>query len=906
MKADGTGLKELARTRNRNASAVAWPAGDWVYYSEEGKAPRGCWGDDEKADTPEKRSIRRVNVVSGEDEEVGTAPDKIWQMSLALTSRKGSGRYAIVNYLADLSQPDKAVNSRNLLCGTMISPSGQYVTEVAETHADLRIWTWDLGTLMREFRVNAWAGAAGDGRNHCYRPRWSANSDNWVVMTHGMDFGATDRSTAALYNWKEQIQIQLTRNPLDGQACDEGESFWVAGLQVDFSVTALEGKAPYTIELESPNLDGEGWKWDFGDGATGTGTVGRHTYTQPGDYIAMARKGQSVLRQGVTVLPRKAPRVTGALLLDDTHVLVTLDEPVKIEEAPVSPKRAVPGLGWLVTECLEGGARGLQAAYYVGGDLGSALNLDAATPAKTGTVSVIDMAFAEARENFGLKFTGYVYVPRDGEYTFFTNSDDGSRLFIGEIEVVNNDGMHGAREVSGSIKLKAGKHPIRVYFMQGGGGSALSVSYEGPGIAKSQIPSHALFRDGEPVTFDGAAVKLASGRGATRLYLDPLGWQLVAEFDRPLAAKETLVLEGITDRAQVPNAVANPRLPVQRPSWPADTTGLVFLWENAKAANRIWDPVIGGVRETVMQARANHFDRDGALVCGQGLSDAGAEAPQQLIAGCKASEALSVEMVVRPESLEQSGKDGMLPLLAMSHGWRNGTFWLSQNKSRLQVTLARQSGDSQPQIFDLGALPSAGPHHIVVAMAPKRLALYVDGAKVREVDPSPAKFLPMAPPLKFGGEQENSDRWLWKGRMEGIAMYGRFVEEAEAARSWDAYRAKLAARKPMDRVVVDARLAAKTAAPEPKDMMPYRSALVVYEYAVQKVKDGKAIKDGQIVRVAHWGVRDLKNTPAAERALGTTFPLTLERFADHPELEGQFMRDDLPFSEVDLWTDDQP
>ena len=730
MKADGTGLKELARTRNRNASAVAWPAGDWVYYSEEGRAPQGVWNENEKAETPAKRSIRRVNVVSGEDEEVGAAPDKIWQLSLALTSGKGSGRYAITNYLADLSQPGKAVNSRKLRCGVMVSPSGQYVTEVTETHADLNIWSWDLGTRLTELRVNAWAGAAGDGRRHFYRPRWSANSDKWVVMTHGMDFGCTERSNAALYNWKEQIQIQLTRNPLDGQASDEGESFWLAGLPVDFSVIELEGKAPYTIELKSPKVAGAGWTWNFGDGATGTGAVGRHTYEKPGHYIAVARKGKSVLRQGVTVLPWKGLRATAVSALDPRHVLVVFNEPVKI---------------------------------------------------------------------------------------------------------------------------------------------------------------------------DGAAVKPASGRAAAKLYLVPLGRQLVAEFDQPLAAKETLVLEKITDRAQVPNAVANPRLPVHRPSWPADATGLVFLWENAKAENRIWDSVLGGVRETVMYAKANHFDRDGALVCGQGLSDIGIGKQEMLIAGCRASEALSLELVIQPESLEQSGKDGILPLLAMSYGWRNGTFWLSQNKSRLQVALARQWGDLQPPIFDLGELPNAGPHHIVVAMAPKRLALYVDGAKVRELDPSPAKIILMAPPLKFGGEHE-----MWKGRMEGIAMYGRFVEEAEAARSWNAYRAKLAARKPMDRVVVDARLVAKTPAPEPKDMMPYRSALVVYEYAVQKVRDGKAIKHGQVVRVAHWGVRDLKKTPAAERAVGSTVQLTLERFADHPELEAQFMRDGLPVSEAELWTDGQP
>jgi len=42
------------------------------------------------------------------------------------------------------------------------------------------------------------------------------------------------------------------------------------------------------------------------------------------------------------------------------------------------------------------------------------------------------------------------------------------------------------------------------------------------------------------------------------------------------------------------------------------------------------------------------------------------------------------------------------------------------------------------------------------------------------------------------------------------------------------------------------------------------------------------------------------------KAVEVTFPLTLERFADRPELEVWFMRDALPASEADLWTDDQP
>jgi len=86
-------------------------------------------------------------------------------------------------------------------------------------------------------------------------------------------------------------------------------------------------------------------------------------------------------------------------------------------------------------------------------------------------------------------------IPKDGAYTFFTASDDGSKLFIGDTEVVDNDGVHGVVEKSGVIELKAGLHPIRVIFAQGGGGRALRVSYDGPGIARQDVPEAGLYHE---------------------------------------------------------------------------------------------------------------------------------------------------------------------------------------------------------------------------------------------------------------------------------------------------------------------------------------------------------------------------------------------------------------------------
>jgi hypothetical protein len=101
-------------------------------------------------------------------------------------------------------------------------------------------------------------------------------------------------------------------------------------------------------------------------------------------------------------------------------------------------------------------------------------------------------------DHFALEFTGFVKVPADGLYTFFTRSDDGSRLTIDDRVVVENDGMHPPREAAGLIRLLAGLHPIKVQFFESAGDELLQVFYEGPGVSKQEIPAAAYFRPTQP------------------------------------------------------------------------------------------------------------------------------------------------------------------------------------------------------------------------------------------------------------------------------------------------------------------------------------------------------------------------------------------------------------------------
>ncbi len=137
------------------------------------------------------------------------------------------------------------------------------------------------------------------------------------------------------------------------------------------------------------------------------------------------------------------------------------------------------------------GEPGLQYHYYEA-NVDTTLDLALHEPARAGVSDGFTLPDDVRRDYFGLEFWGAIEVPSDGAYTFYTRSDDGSRLYIGDEYVVKNDYPHGATEVSGTIDLKAGRHPITVTYFESYVDETLSVSWEGPGLGKASIPAEVL------------------------------------------------------------------------------------------------------------------------------------------------------------------------------------------------------------------------------------------------------------------------------------------------------------------------------------------------------------------------------------------------------------------------------
>jgi hypothetical protein len=182
----------------------------------------------------------------------------------------------------------------------------------------------------------------------------------------------------------------------------------------------------------------------------------------------------------------------------------TSSEQVTIEVAVARPAVVVQGDG-----------AGLDAAWFELTSPTSLPDYSLLEPYGTAVVETINYgstsdAFAGSgrADNVGATFNGWITIPTAGYWTLGLTSDDGSRLWIGDDLVVNNDGLHGMVTVRATRPLAAGKHRLRVEFFEGGGGAGLIMAWSGPGVSTTAVPGSALTRGGGfmPGDVDGNGV----------------------------------------------------------------------------------------------------------------------------------------------------------------------------------------------------------------------------------------------------------------------------------------------------------------------------------------------------------------------------------------------------------------
>ncbi len=184
----------------------------------------------------------------------------------------------------------------------------------------------------------------------------------------------------------------------------------------------------------------------------------------------------------LTHAPRSAQWFLLATALALYAVAALAQEP---SPAPLTGPAGEPGLTLRYFEC----------------DVDTVLDLDSLDDYTETVVDAIALPEDARDDYFGLEFFGAIDIAEAGEYTFYTTSDDGSRLYIGKSLVVQNDYPHGATEKSGAIALQAGRYPLYVAYFEGVVDQVLEVAWEGPGIEKGPIPSDRFTQHEKVVSF---------------------------------------------------------------------------------------------------------------------------------------------------------------------------------------------------------------------------------------------------------------------------------------------------------------------------------------------------------------------------------------------------------------------
>jgi len=351
-------------------------------------------------------------------------------------------------------------------------------------------------------------------------------------------------------------------------------------------------------------------------------------------------------------------------------------------------------------------------------------------------------------------------------------------------------------------------------------------------------------------------------------------WAQVTRNDRPDYYPDAWIDGG--EKASVAaafNPGAGAAMPTTGPadSWPGSRDGLVFLWADARAANQVRGPDGKLVRICRVEARgrARHGRYHEMLLSGGSMLADGVG--PALLDACRKSGQLTIQFVATPPASRSGTVLWFGPADAPSVA-------VVQDGNDLSVRLG---GNGKP--MKLATLAPGKPRHVVISLAPDRLACYADGKLAAE---GKGVAMPMsdwkAGELVFGDCPGGGANW--PGRLEGVAVCARALDADEAGRHYAGYAPRLAGRKPVPRIVVDGRLVETTPTPTSAAIAPYRRCLVVYRYEVTKVAEGQ-FRDRH-VHVAHWAIFDARPVALANEH-GKTCRLVLERFADHPELSAE-------------------
>ncbi|MEZ4702970.1 MAG: PQQ-dependent sugar dehydrogenase [Rhodothermales bacterium] len=218
----------------------------------------------------------------------------------------------------------------------------------------------------------------------------------------------------------------------------------------DFSADVTSGDAPLTVRFtEASTVPGaSAWQWDFGDGGESGVQHPTHTFSSEGLYTVRLRVTGE---RGVAIAEK-----TGFILVGGT-------------------------------------LSGVQGVYYNGPDFTgfSITRIDPTIDFDWGDGPPVD---GMRPDNFSVRWTGQVAADVSGTYTFSTLTDDGVRLWVDDVLLIDNWLDQEPTRFDAAIDLEAGRrYNLKMEYYEHGGEAVARLLWTPPGGSEAPIPSDRLY-----------------------------------------------------------------------------------------------------------------------------------------------------------------------------------------------------------------------------------------------------------------------------------------------------------------------------------------------------------------------------------------------------------------------------
>jgi hypothetical protein len=256
----------------------------------------------------------------------------------------------------------------------------------------------------------------------------------------------------------------------------------------DHAGTVVTPSAPITIDVLANDWHSTGAAMtiqSFSATSTRGGTITRSVGTGPGGRDRLIYAPPS----GVNALDSFTYTLSdGSATTSTAGVTIQILDPSTFR-VPDPPTFSAPGLNVSFYDLSSGAAPSVVPTFST------------LTPYLTTTATDINIASTNGNfsnsgraDTVGAVYDAWISVPADNLYTLSTESDDGSKLYVGNTLLVSNDGLHGMTKVGADIGLKAGRHHIRVEFFENGGGAGLIVRSKPLNGTEVVVPASAWTR----------------------------------------------------------------------------------------------------------------------------------------------------------------------------------------------------------------------------------------------------------------------------------------------------------------------------------------------------------------------------------------------------------------------------